>query len=832
MEKKTLIIDGNSLANRAFYALPFLTNSAGKPSGAIFGFVNILIKVISEEKPDGILVAFDHARQTFRNQIFEAYKGTRKQTPPELLTQFPEIKRVLKLMNITVVEQEGIEADDIIGTATKKISGKKIILSGDRDLLQLITRDTQVWLTMKGVSVLNKIDETALKTEFNLTPSQVIDLKALMGDASDNIPGVAGVGEKTAHKLIDDFNSLDGIYANISKISGKLQEKLVQGKSMAELSYRLATIKTDCELDVDFDSLGYDFPFSNDVREFFEEYAFGSLLKRPELFSGAKTQNKNKILIDSYQKLDEFARSVTDYLCCNFEKLEFSTGKGKVYYLSPTFDMFSQAITLSDFILKMKPVFEKKNVLKLTCSAKSDMHKLAGLSVKLENYFDLSLASYLIHAGQAPQPISSSCDEWLDLKRELSEKLKEMQLDELYFSLELPLSEVLFKMELNGFKIDEKGLDELDREYSTKLDELTGQIYGLAGGEFNINSPKQVAEILFDKLGLSTWQNKKRSTGIEVLEELKGAHPIVEKIIDYRKYQKLKSTYVNVYKKICEEKGSIIHTNFNQTLTNTGRLSSTDPNLQNIPTNDAEGRSLRKIFISKFENGLIASADYSQIELRLLADMSGEEKLIETFKEGRDVHTQTACIIFGVKPDEVTPKMRREAKAVNFGIIYGISGYGLSQNIKVPLKSAQQYIDSFYQRYPKIKEFSDSNIAFAKENGFVRTKYGRIRHIPELASSNRLQQSFGERVAMNMPLQGTASDIIKFSMLKVEQLLEKNSLKSQLILQIHDELVLDVYPGEEKIVEKILHQAMESWLNLKVPLPISLNFGKNLMECK
>lgn len=833
MEKRTLLIDGNSLANRAFYALPFLTSPKGKPSGAIFGFVNILVKIISEERPDGILVAFDHARQTFRNSLFEGYKATRKQTPPELIAQFPEIKKVLNLMNITVVEQEGVEADDILGTASKTVSGKKIILSGDRDLLQLIGADTEVWLTMKGVSVVNKIDERALKSQFNLKPSQVIDLKALMGDASDNIPGVSGVGEKTAQKLINEYGSLDGVYANINKISGKLKEKLENDKDMAYLSYKLATIKTDCQLDVNFENLSYDFPFSAQVQNFFKDYAFGSLLKRNDLFGdGFIVEDKTRVLLDSIEKIDAFIASIKDKLAYNLEKMEFSTNTGKIYYLSPTFDMFMANISLGDLILKLKPIFESSAVTKLTMSAKSDMHKLSELSVKLTNFFDLKLASYLLHTGEASYALSDSCDEWFHLKEIFVSDLQKAQLENLYYNLELPLAEVLFGMERDGFKIDEAGLDVLDKEFSEKLALLTQEIFAEAGEEFNINSPKQVAGILFDKLGLVAYANKKRSTGIDVLEELKYSHPIVEKIIQYRKYQKLKSTYIDVYKRICAEKGSIIHTSFHQALTNTGRISSSDPNLQNIPTNDDEGKVLRRIFISKFEGGSLVSADYNQIELRLLADMSGEEKLIEIYQRGEDIHTATACQIFNVPPEQVSPRMRREAKAVNFGIIYGISDYGLSQNIKVSRKSAKDYIDSYFARYPKVKEFSENNIAFAKENGYIKTKYGRIRRIPELKSSNFNLRTFGERVAMNMPLQGTASDIIKMSMLKVEKLLKQENLKSQLILQIHDELVLDVFPGEEEKVTLILHEAMENWIKLKVPLPISLNFGKNLLECK
>ena len=830
---KILLIDGNSLANRAFYALPFLTDTKGRPSGAVFGFANILVKVITEEKPKGIIVAFDHARKTFRNLLFEEYKATRKQTPPELIEQFPLIKQMLKEMGIKVIEKEGIEADDIIGTCVKNLSGQKIILSGDRDLLQLIDDDTQVWLTMKGVSIVNKIGKNELKAVFHLLPSQVVELKALMGDSSDNIPGVKGVGEKTALKLIEDYGNLDAIYKNIENIKGKLKERLVEDKSMAYLSKQLATIKTDCQLDENLEDCSYQFPFNQNVQKLFKEFAFGSLLKRDDLFGNQIiVEEKNRKMIDCQEVLDLFVASIDKTLAYNLEKMEFSIKAGEIYYLSPTFDMFMSFLSLQDVLTKLKPIFENAKILKITSDAKNDMHKLRSLGISLNNFFDVTLASYLIHAGEVGKNVSESCDEFFALKDSLQNRLQEDGLNELYFNLELPLSKVLFDMEENGFKIDEASLKVLSEEFSAKLNALTSQIIKEAGEDFNINSPKQVAHILFDKLGLVAFGNKKNSTGIDILNELKYAHPIVEKIIQYRKYQKLKSTYIDVYLRLCAEKGDVIHTSFHQSLTNTGRISSSDPNLQNIPTNDEEGKVLRKIFVSKFDNGMLISADYNQIELRLLADMSGEQKLIDIYNRGEDIHTMTACQIFHVSPQEVTQKMRREAKAVNFGIIYGISDYGLSQNIKVSRQSAKEYISSYFAQYPAVKQFSENNIIFAKQHGFIKTKYGRIRHIPELKSSNYNIRAFGERVAMNMPLQGTASDIIKMAMLKVYNALNEKGLKSQLILQIHDELVLDVYPGEEESIVSLLHEAMEGGLNLKVPLPISINLGKNLLECK
>lgn len=831
---KILLIDGNSLANRAFYALPFLTDPQGRASGAVFGFTNILCKMITDERPDGIIVAFDHARQTFRNNIYADYKGNRKATPPELIAQFPLIKDLLKQMNVTVIEEEGIEADDIIGTAAKSLDGKKIILSGDRDLLQLISADTQVWLTIKGVTLLNKITLDNLKDNFQISrPDQIIELKALMGDSSDNIPGVAGIGEKTATKLLTEYDNIENLYAHIDQIGGKLQEKLAAGKEMALMSKTLATIKTDCDLAADLRDFSYDFPFSQQVYDTFKNFGFGSLLKRNDLFGqGLKVEEKNRKLIDDHQIISLFKSSINGKFALNLEKMEFSTEAGQIFYLSPTFDMFSASIGLDEFLLEIKDVLEDENITKLTANAKQDLHKLSALGIDYKGYFDVKLASYLVHAGESSNPISADCDDYFSAEILLKDKLKKLDLESLYYNLELPLSSVLFEMEKNGFKIDENGLKEIDRDITEKLSKLTQEIHEEAGEEFNINSPKQVAHILFDKLGLKAYNNKKQSTGIDVLNELKYSHPIVEKIISYRKFQKLKSTYVDVYLRICSESGNIIHTSFNQALTNTGRISSSDPNLQNIPTNDEDGKILRKIFISKFDGGSLVSADYNQIELRLLADMSGEDKLIDIYNRGEDIHTSTATQIFGVSAEEVTQKMRREAKAVNFGIIYGISDYGLSQSIKVSRKSAKEYIESYFARYPRVKIFSDNNIAFARENGFIKTKFGRIRQIPEIKASNYQTRSFGERVAMNMPLQGTASDIIKMSMLKVAAALKQQKLQSQLILQIHDELVIDVKSGEEEKVIALLKENMQNWLKLRVPLPISINMGKNLMECK
>lgn len=830
---KLLLVDGNSIANRAFYALPFLSNHEGKPSGAVYGFANILIKLIQEERPSHIIIAFDHARKTFRNEIYSEYKMQRKATPVELLSQFPIIKEMLSSMDITVIEQAGIEADDILGTLSKKYDGFKIILSGDRDLLQLINDNTNVWLTKKGVSEVEKVDEQRLKELYGIKPYQVIEMKALMGDTSDNIPGVKGIGEKTALSLIEKYNDVQNLYDHIDEISGKLKEKLENDKDMAFTSKTLATIKTDCELSVDFDDCKLKFPFAAKTYEFFKQMDFSSLLKNSALYSDVQPKESEAEKIEKVVLNKEFLDSIDltniKEFCYNLSTMEFLINN-KIYYLEKNFSMFSE-LDLDDIIEKIGELFKNEKVFKITKSAKQDMHILAKYDIQLNNFFDISVADYIINAGLKSNIDNIELLQYHSQYELLLNQLKENSLDFIYSNIEKPLIKILFEMEENGFKINQDILEMLDNEFTNKIDSISKEIYIQADEEFNINSPKQVASILFDKLGIKSYNNKKQSTNANILEELRYI-PIVENILNYRKYTKLKNTYIDVYKKLINENGDIIHTTFNQTLTSTGRLSSSEPNLQNIPTRNDEGKNLRKLFVSKFENGKIISADYNQIELRLLADMSEEGALIEAYQKGNDIHSMTASQIFGVPIDEVTSNQRREAKAVNFGIIYGISDYGLSQNIKSTRAKAKEYIDSYFKKYPKVHKFMEDNVSFAKEKGYAITKYGRRRKIPELSSSKYITRTFGERVAMNMPLQGTASDIIKLAMIQVSKTLKEKNMKSQLILQIHDELIVDTYPGEEQLVEKILKQEMENVASLKVPLIVSIGEGNSLFDCK
>ncbi len=837
--EKLLVIDGNSLVNRAFYALPLLTNKDGEYSNAVYGFVNILVKCISEIKPEYICVAFDHSRHTFRTDMYAEYKGTRKDMPSELKSQMPLLKSLLNLMNIKIFEVANVEADDIIGTVVKHSGVKNIIISGDRDVLQLIDGNTEVWLTKKGISDVEKINLENIKDEFGISPSQIIDLKALMGDSSDNIPGVAGIGSVTATSLLKQYVTLDNIYANIDKITGKLNEKLAVGKNNAYLSYKLATINTNCDLDVNIQHFKYDFPFNAKVKEFFEKYQFRSLLRRQELFSenannlqsSVRKIKENRIELKDENHLKEILNGKIDYLAFDFLKdIEFAINDEAVYFLSLQGNLFS-TIDESVVLKYLKPIITDENIIKITYDLKEHMHKNdLFLNIKGE-VFDISIALYLIHAGEKIGK-DIITQEFGLLRQDLLKQMQNLGLMFVYNNIEIPLTYVLYKMEKNGFYINCKYLTELNEKYKNELSLIQSQIYGYASKEFNLNSPKQVASILFDELKLSDYNNKKHSTSSEHLNLLVDKHPIVSLFMKYRKIQKLVSGYLEPYTKLVTEKGECIHTIFNQTLTATGRLSSSEPNLQNLPIREEDGRNLRRLFISRFQDGCIVSADYNQIELRLLASFSNDEHLIDAYLNGEDIHRATAARIFGKALCEVTQSERTSAKAVNFGIVYGISPFGLSNQLGISTKEAKIFMDKYHFTYPNVASYMQKNIDSARASGMSRTMYGRIRKINEIHSLNKNIQQFGERVAMNMPLQGSASDIIKLAMIKVDRQLMQKKLKSKLILQIHDELIVDCAKDEEQIVKDILKSCMENVAKLKVPLVVSIGSGKTWYDAK
>ena len=837
--QKLVIIDGNSLVNRAFYALPLLTNQDGEYSNAVYGFVNILVKCITEIQPQYICVAFDHSRHTFRTDMYAQYKGTRKEMPSELRSQMPLLKTLLNFMNINIYEVPNIEADDIIGTVAKHSGVENIILSGDRDVLQLIDENTEVWLTKKGITDVEKIDLSNIKETFGITAKQIIDLKALMGDSSDNIPGVAGVGSVTATNLLKDYGSLDNIYAHIDDFTGKLKEKLVNGKESAYLSYKLATINTNCGIDVNIKRYEYDFPFNADVKKFFEKYQFRSLLRRQELFSDNANQlqssvrkiKENRIEIKDENQLKSILNQKIDYLAFDFlDNFEFSIDNENVYFLSAQRDLFS-GLDENVLLNYLNPILQNENIVKITYDLKSHMHKNQAFVNMKGEIFDVSIALYLVHAGEKIGK-DIITQEFGLLRQDLLAQMKALGLMFVYNNIEIPLTYVLYEMEKDGFYINSKHLSELSKRYKDELLNIQDKIYFYANKQFNLNSPKQVASILFDELKLSDFNNKKHSTSSDYLSLLVDEHPIVPLFIRYRKIQKLVSGYLDPYPKLVEEKGECIHTIFNQTLTATGRLSSSEPNLQNLPIKEEDGRNLRKLFVSRFEDGCIVSADYNQIELRLLAAFSGDEHLIEAYQNNEDIHRATAAKIFSKPLDDVTPSERSSAKAVNFGIIYGISAFGLSNQLGISAKEAKIFMDRYHATYPKVTTYMQKNVESARESGMSRTMFGRIRKINELHSLNKNMQQFGERVAMNMPLQGSASDIIKLAMIKVDRELKEKKLKSQMILQIHDELIVDCAKDERETVESILKSCMENVVKLDVPLIVSIGSGKTWYDAK
>ncbi len=840
--EKFVIIDGNSLINRAFYGLPPLKSLTGKPCGAIFGFINMMLSVVTSEKPKYLVCVFDAGKHTFRHNLYADYKGTRGPMPEDLHSQLKDLKDLLKTMGILTLDKAEIEADDIVGTLTRKFNEEFILISGDKDLLQLVNNNTTVWLTQRGITNVLKVTPEVLKAEFSLEPYQVIELKSIMGDSSDNIPGVAGIGKVGATKLINEYGNLDNIYKNIDKLAKGMQAKLLENKDMAYLSKELATIKLDVELDCSLTDCEFSLPLNKETYKLMEEYDFKSILKRKELFGEVLVNEETVsndiqveiIEVETNNQLDEMIKFLGDSFAVSFDDLSFHFAKDNreyVVYSSGEIFILNQDI--------IKNLFESEKQ-KICFDSKELMWKLDDYSIYLNNYFDVSLAIYIANEMDAEISFSDA----LKLNQITSNgtavcllKLKELYVNKLiktlqlklYSEIELPLVKVLFEMEKAGITIDEEQIKELSGVYHKELDDLTSKIHSLAGEQFNINSPKQLQTILFEKLNIE--YKGKPSTSIEVLNAIKDKHEIVEYVIRYRKIAKLISTYLDGMLNYVKDDGKI-HTTFMQRTTSTGRLSSREPNLQNLPIRDDEGRVLRKMFLSSYENGTLISADYNQIELRLMANFSDDQAMVADYLGGKDIHTATASKIFNVSLEDVSKSMRRVAKSVNFGIIYGIGAYGLSQNINSTVKEANEFIKKYLEIYPRVKEYGDECISFAKKNGYSKTIMGRIRHLNDINSGNHVIRSFAERVAKNMPLQGSASDIIKIAMIKVNNKINELKLKSKLILQIHDELVVDCYPGESEQIRKILKEEMESVMNFKVPLLVEVEEGKTLFDAK
>ena len=835
MANKLVVIDGNSIFYRSFYALPLLSNSKGEYSNAVYGFAIQIINIIQNIKPKYMVVAFDASKKTFRNDLFDGYKATRKPMPDELRSQIEPLKRMLKLMNVAIVEEQGLEGDDIIGIISKRfLDTETIIVTGDRDSFQLVDDTTSVYFTKKGTSDVKIMTPKELEKEYGVTPKQFIDLKGLQGDSSDNIPGVAGVGPKTATELIQKYGSIEELYGHIDEIQGKLKEKLVAGKEMAFLSKQLATIVTKGDIELKLSDCEFEFPFSAPVFDLFKYYEFKTLVKNDKLFNlalGEKSELEYKIVNCSInEKLQNIIENIKKYgvfsVFFNNNQVQVAINDEQFVFDVAT-DLFSMAAGVCDFFEKMKDVFESENILKVCFDSKQDMYYLKKYKILLNNYFDVSIAKYLVDGV----PVDSVKDVFFDddktaiaiksLKffEEYKKKIDEENLNFLFYEVENPLSKVLFLMEEEGFKIDIEILNALKEKYNIEVKSLELKIYELAGEEFNINSPKQLGQILYEKLGLS--HNKKQSTSADHLKEIEDEHEIVRFVLRYRKVAKFLSTYIEgIYPHI--DKDGFVHTYFKQTFTTTGRLSSTEPNLQNIPIRSEESKEIRSMFVASSKDHVLIDADYSQIELRLLAHLSHDPMFVDAFNNGLDIHAKTAANVFGVPESEVTKDMRRMAKVVNFGVIYGISEYGLADDLKISPRDARVYIKNYYDNHTAVREFMDNAIATAKETGKASTLFGRTRKMFDINASNFMVRSRAERASQNMPLQGTAADIIKIAMVNTFNALKNSGLKAKLIMQVHDELIIDCPIDEVDDVSKLLKKEMENATKLDVPLVIDL----------
>ena len=837
MNKTLVIIDGNSIINRAFYALPEMSNKEGLKTNAIYGFTNMLLKIIDTYNPTHISVAFDRKAPTFRHIEFKEYKAGRKKMPDELREQFEPLKDLLDKFNIHRLEIDGYEADDIIGTVSKiaEDNGFKVyIVTGDKDAIQLASNKTTTLITKKGVGEVEEYDYDSVIEKYEMTPTQFIDLKGLMGDKSDNIPGVPGIGEKTGIKLIKEFSSIEGIFDNIDSIKGSTKKKLEENKELAIMSKKLATIIRDVPVEFNLEELEYGNYNTKDILDVFKYLGFTSLIPRiGSLDESEDIVNEANVEISKLEDVEENSIHKLEYIFTSNEikKLGYNL-KDDYIALKPygiKLENIYFDITIAEYLIdSMSSTSYECSAIAMKYLTKKVKTKeeLLGKGVKAKKYQDLSFEELSSHISQIIDTVKS-------VMPIMEENLKESNMDGLLYHVEMPLVEVLADMEYEGVKVDKEKLNELGSQFKEIIKKLESEIYEISGEEFNINSPKQLGVILFEKLGLPVIKKTKTgySTNAEVLDKLKDQSPIIDKIIEYRQIVKLNSTYVEGLLSIINPIDGRIHSSFNQTITTTGRISSTEPNLQNIPVKLEMGRNIRKVFISDKECKLV-DADYSQVELRVLAHMSQDETMIDAFKHNEDIHTKTASQVFNVSMDEVTSKQRSDAKAVNFGIVYGKSDFGLSEDLNIPVKQAKEYIENYFNKYNKIKEFMDNIIEDASSNGYVTTILNRRRYIPEIKSSNFMLRNAGKRAAMNAPIQGSAADIIKIAMINVYKKLEENNLKSKLILQVHDELIVEAVDSEIDIVKKIVKDEMENAVCLDVNLDVDLNIGDSWYDTK
>ena len=876
MKNKLVLIDGNSIAYRAFFALPLLNNDKGVYTNAVLGFTTMLLKIIENESPTHMLVAFDAGKTTFRHKTYTEYKGGRQKTPSELSEQFPVIREVLDAFDIKRYEIKDYEADDIIGTVSllaDKEDWDVKIYSGDKDLLQLVSKNVHVALTRKGITDIDTYDPAFLNEKYGLTPDQIIDMKALMGDNSDNIPGVPGVGEKTALKLLKQFGTVEAVYESLDEVSGKkLKEKLEENQDKAMMSKELVTIYKDTPLDLEMKDLAYS-GFDHDaVAALFSDLGFKSLLSR----IGAE-EVEEEIEIDelSFETLEQIEEQhlvspsamIVEVMEENYHNAEIQgfsiINENGNFYLPTDLAMSSDVF---------KTFLEDESQKKWVFDAKSAVVALGWKGIALKGItFDLVIASYLLNPSESTHDLSAisrregfsivSSDETVygkgakrklpeeteladhlvrkayavyQLKETLEEQLRKNEQFELFQDLEMPLTLVLGEMETKGVSVDTEFLKKMGEELNKKLSAIEARIFELSEAEFNINSPKQLGEVLFEKLELPVIKKTKTgySTSADVLEKLEGKHEVIPEILIYRQLGKLNSTYIEGLLKVIYSDTGKIHTRFNQALTQTGRLSSIDPNLQNIPIRLEEGRKIRKAFIPSTKNWVMFAADYSQIELRVLAHIAKDENLIEAFQQGEDIHTKTAMNVFDVQKDDVTSDMRRHAKAVNFGIVYGISDYGLSQSIGISRKEAGEFIDRYLESFPGVKRYMEDVVSEAKQDGFVSTLMQRRRYLPEINSRNFNQRGFAERTAMNTPIQGTAADIIKLAMVQMDTRLKEENLQARMLLQVHDELIFEAPEEEIETLKRIVPEVMESAIKLDVPLKVDYEYGSTWYDAK
>ncbi|MBE6531219.1 MAG: DNA polymerase I [Ruminococcaceae bacterium] len=849
--KKILIVDGNSILNRAYYGVRPLTTKDGLYTNAVYGMYSILSKNINTVSPDYCVVAFDLKAPTFRHKMYDLYKANRKGMPEELAMQLPYAKECVKDMGFTLLELEGYEADDILGTVSAKAAELGIhsyLLTGDRDSLQLIDDNTTVLLATNKETL--NFDRELFVSTYGISPSQFADVKALMGDSSDNIPGVPGIGEKTAFKLIAEFSSLEGVYAGYqdSKLTPSVKQKLTDGKESALISQKLAIIDRAAPIDFDIDSHEYKGIKSREMRSLFEKLEFFSLIKKLGLDKlGEDAEIKEAPKSETTEKPAPTSEEVSiEQMAEHFCGKTIAVSMDGSYLCAYDGDKLLHA-SVNASKGALEALFKSAKVI--THDAKNFYKNLIGMGIEYSDcYFDTMLAAYVLNSTRRGYSLEEVYLEYIestlteDIDRAfaiyrifevISSRVKAEGCESLLFDIEIPLAAVLADMEMTGVKVDTQGINEYSKELSELTDALKERIYYAAGEEFNIDSHKQLGDILFNKLGLPAQKKTKTgySTDADVLNKLRGKHDIIEDILDYRQISKLNSTYTHTLVELADDNGRI-HTVLNQTGTATGRLSSAEPNLQNIPVRTELGRRFRKYFIPKNEDYVIVDADYSQIELRLLADISGDETMISAFIDGEDIHTSTAARVFGVSSAEVTPELRKRAKAVNFGIVYGIGDYSLSEDLGISRAQAKQYIESYLEGFPKVCEYLENIKEQARKDGYVSTLFGRRRYIPELSASNKNLQHFGERVAMNSPIQGTAADIIKIAMINVQRKLKEAGIDARLILQVHDELLVETHKSCVEEAKSILVREMESAVSLRVPLDVEAGVGATWFDAK